>query len=219
MERSFLRRMSVTIIIFHSSHEMHEKAKEHEPNVIVIDTLTTGIDCFGCCEKLKADPETRSIPVLIVASAGEEDRCVRAECDGVVIRPMTEESFCNALSPFMKVGERAKQRIPIVKKIKCSLHGVSESDLYSKDLSTSGIFLKSRKPLPIGSILDMEILLAGKSLQRIHVSGEVVRSVEYQKDSHLIAGMGIRFKNVEEDEKIRLQSLFGRIPSQGRGYP
>ncbi len=211
--------MAVTIIIFHSSQEMYEKAKKYEPDVIIADTRSTRIDCFGCCEQLKTDPGTKSIPVLFVASPEEKDRCMRAGCDGIVTQPVTGERLYHAVSSFMRVEERAMQRIPVVRKVRCSPHGTSACALYSKDLSPSGIFLKSREPFPIGSILDIDFALTGKGQKRLHVSGEVVRNVAYEKDSHLIAGMGIRFKNLEENDRISLRSLLGEIPSQEKGHP
>ncbi|MFT3698077.1 MAG: hybrid sensor histidine kinase/response regulator [Kofleriaceae bacterium] len=43
-------------------------AREHRPNVILLDFLLGGMTAFDVIDELKADPSTRSIPVIVVTS-------------------------------------------------------------------------------------------------------------------------------------------------------
>lgn len=44
---------------------------EHHPDVILLDVMMPGMDGFEVCRRLKADPATASIPILIVTALSE----------------------------------------------------------------------------------------------------------------------------------------------------
>jgi twitching motility two-component system response regulator PilH len=48
------------------------KAREMKPDLILMDIVMPGVDGFRATRQLAADPATRSIPVIIVSSKGEE---------------------------------------------------------------------------------------------------------------------------------------------------
>jgi len=48
-----------------------QKAKESPPDVILLDVMMPGLDGFEVCSRLKADPETAPIPVLLVTALKE----------------------------------------------------------------------------------------------------------------------------------------------------
>jgi CheY-like chemotaxis protein len=73
-----------------SGHEGLRLARERRPNVIIMDVSIPGIDGWTLTERLKRDPETAQIPVIVVtAHAFPEDRR-RAEgigCEGFLTKP------------------------------------------------------------------------------------------------------------------------------------
>ncbi len=48
-----------------------QKVKENPPDVILLDVMMPGMDGFEVCRRLKADPETAPIPVLLVTALTE----------------------------------------------------------------------------------------------------------------------------------------------------
>lgn len=56
-------------------------AREFHPELIVLDLMLPDTDGYEVCKRLKSQPETRDIPVLMLtALAGEEDRRKGREC-------------------------------------------------------------------------------------------------------------------------------------------
>lgn len=49
------------------------EAKKKKPNIILLDILLPKLDGFAVLEKLKADPETKPIPVILLTNLGQKD--------------------------------------------------------------------------------------------------------------------------------------------------
>jgi two-component system, cell cycle response regulator DivK len=66
------------------------RAREEKPDLIFMDVSVPGMDGIRATAELKRDPETRSIPIVIVSahpygSVGR--RAVEAGCDGWLSKP------------------------------------------------------------------------------------------------------------------------------------
>lgn len=48
-----------------------KKAKVEKPDLILLDIVMPGLDGYKVCEKLKADPDTKNLPVIMLTSKGE----------------------------------------------------------------------------------------------------------------------------------------------------
>ncbi len=50
-----------------------EKTKEYSPDLIFLDIMMPEMDGYETCRKLKEDPETRYVPVVMVTALGDQD--------------------------------------------------------------------------------------------------------------------------------------------------
>jgi two-component system phosphate regulon response regulator PhoB len=65
-------------------------ARESEPVLIVLDWMLPSLSGIEICRRLRADPATRAIPVLMLTARGEEDDLVRGldtGADDYVVKP------------------------------------------------------------------------------------------------------------------------------------
>ena len=71
------------------------------PAALVLDLAMPRVDGFEVCRRLKADPATRSIP-LIAMSAGERRRsALDAGCDDFVAKPFDVDELCGTVRRWL----------------------------------------------------------------------------------------------------------------------
>jgi two-component system phosphate regulon response regulator PhoB len=59
-----------------SGEEAIEKARAKLPDLIILDIMLPGINGLDVCKKLKSDPKTEKIPVIMLTAKGEESDIV-----------------------------------------------------------------------------------------------------------------------------------------------
>jgi CheY-like chemotaxis protein len=69
-------------------------AKKHNPNLVIMDVEMPVMDGIEATTKIKSEPETARIPVIIFTSLGREEdiaRAKRAGCQGFLGKPVCKE--------------------------------------------------------------------------------------------------------------------------------
>ena len=87
-------------------------AKEELPHLILMDIQLPGMDGIAALKHLRADPKTKSIPVIAVtASAMTHDRqkIMAAGFDGYQSKPINVKEFTGAVRQMLDRPARAEQ--------------------------------------------------------------------------------------------------------------
>jgi DNA-binding response OmpR family regulator len=80
------------VLTAQDGYEALSVAKNHLPQLIILDLMIPGLDGFEVCKELKRSPVTKDIPVLMLTARGEEvDRIVGLElgADDYVVKPFS----------------------------------------------------------------------------------------------------------------------------------
>ena len=76
-------------------------ARQHHPDLILMDIQLPGIDGLAATRLLKSDDRTRTIPVIALtalAMKGDEERIRAAGCDGYIAKPLAYKDFLAVIS-------------------------------------------------------------------------------------------------------------------------
>lgn len=73
-------------------------ARSLRPAAIFLDVLMPGFDGWDLLAALKSDPDTSSIPVMMICMLGERRKAFDAGADGVIAKPLNAERMRAAMA-------------------------------------------------------------------------------------------------------------------------
>jgi len=91
-----LRKAGHEVLQAYSAEEAIALAREHLPDLILMDIQLPGMDGVAATRILKIDESTRRIPIVALtalAMKGDEERMIAAGCDGYIAKPIQYKSF------------------------------------------------------------------------------------------------------------------------------
>ncbi len=80
-------------------------AREHRPDLILMDIQLPGISGLEVTKRLKADETLKSIPVIAItafAMAGDEEKIREGGCDAYIVKPISLPDFLQTVERFAK---------------------------------------------------------------------------------------------------------------------
>lgn len=76
----------------HSGRQALERIRKDRPDLVVLDLMLPDLDGFEVCRRLKSEPETRRIPVIMVTAKSEDTDVVTGielGADDYVVKPFS----------------------------------------------------------------------------------------------------------------------------------
>jgi len=86
-----------------------EIAREHRPDLILMDIQLPEVSGLEVTKWLKEDEELRSIPVIAVtafAMKGDEEKIIEGGCEAYISKPISVNSFLETIDSFVS-GSRS----------------------------------------------------------------------------------------------------------------
>ncbi len=87
-----------------SGEEALIKAKALRPAVITLDVLLPGIDGWGVLEVVKADPQTRDLPVIVVTVTDDRRRAYALGASDFFVKPVDRDALLRQIARYTKLG-------------------------------------------------------------------------------------------------------------------
>jgi type IV pilus assembly protein PilZ len=84
---------------------------------------------------------------------------------------------------------------------------------WATNISQGGLFINTRKPLPVGTAVKILIQLPGASFPH-HLDGRVTRVTAFDNHANMVPGMGIEFTGVDEPRRREIQAFVERLRVQ-----
>lgn len=93
-------------------------AKERTPDLVVLDLMLPGVDGLEVCRKLRKDPKTSSIAIIMLTAKAEEvDRIVGLEmgADDYMVKPFSPRELVARVKAVLRRGQG--QDMPAIKRV------------------------------------------------------------------------------------------------------
>lgn len=83
-------------------------AKEHSPDLILMDISLPVMDGLQATRQLKAAPETQAIPIIALtahAMAGDREKCLEAGCNDYATKPVEFPQLLAKIQAFLGITD------------------------------------------------------------------------------------------------------------------
>jgi two-component system alkaline phosphatase synthesis response regulator PhoP len=103
---AFLESMPVKLVTAVDGVDALEKVAEHNPDLILLDIMMPRMSGYQVCRKLKGDPKTRDIQILMVTALNELGDIEQAsECgtDDFVSKPVNKLELLTRVKSLLRV--------------------------------------------------------------------------------------------------------------------
>lgn len=103
---AYLLDLDCQVLTAVDGEETLTRVRDGHPDIILLDVMMPKMSGFEVCKKLKSDPATRSIPVLMVTSLHENsdiERGVEAGADDFLSKPIHKQILIKRVQSLLKV--------------------------------------------------------------------------------------------------------------------
>ena len=117
-----LRREGYQVIAARDGESAVTLAKRESPDLLLLDLMLPGLDGLEVCRRLKSDPLTRSVPIVMVTAKGEESDIVLGlglGADDYITKPFSPRELVARVRAVLRRGplrEEYSARERIVRK-------------------------------------------------------------------------------------------------------
>ncbi|HEY2584747.1 MAG TPA: response regulator [Tepidisphaeraceae bacterium] len=103
---AFLESLPVKILTASDGIEALQKVAESNPDLILLDIMMPHMSGFQVCQRLKGDPKTRDIQILMVTALnelGDIERATECGTDDFVSKPVNKFELLTRVKSLLKV--------------------------------------------------------------------------------------------------------------------
>ncbi len=90
-----------------------DKVKSFEPDLVLLDIMMPKLSGYEVCQRLKADPKTHDIPILMVTALnemGDIEKAVVAGCDDFLTKPVNRLELTTRVRSLLRVRHLTNER-------------------------------------------------------------------------------------------------------------
>ena len=108
LERYFLEDAGYTVQFADDGISAIELARELQPRILITEILVPKADGLTVCRRVKADPATRDVVVLVLSILASEDRAREAGADGYLRKPLNDTLLVDSVRTLVGTAPGAK---------------------------------------------------------------------------------------------------------------
>jgi CheY-like chemotaxis protein len=129
---TLIRRQHVKVVVAATGEEGLRLARERKPHGVILDVKLPDLDGWTVMQRLKRDPQTRSVPVHFISGVDAPERAYSLGAVGFLTKPATPNELLGAIRLLVQVADGKPSKVLIVE------DDASQGDSVAELLSTAG---------------------------------------------------------------------------------
>jgi adenylate cyclase len=95
------------VVLAHSGGEGLEKVRAEQPDLVLLDILMPDMTGYDVCRRLREDPATQLLPVVMLTSSGDQDKvnAIEAGADDFISRPFNPQELLSRVRSLLRIKE------------------------------------------------------------------------------------------------------------------
>lgn len=109
---AYLASVECEVVVAVDGQDALDKVSEFQPDLILLDVMMPKLSGFEVCEKLKGDPATSRVMILMVTALnelGDIERAVSAGTDDFLSKPVNQIGFQKRVENMLKLKGTADE--------------------------------------------------------------------------------------------------------------
>ena len=210
--KEFLTRSGNRILTASCGKEALHILETKSPDVILMDFYLDDISGDELCRKIKADPATKDIPVIMLTSAGNAEdieKSKRAGCDDYITKPVDKMALLTKVKRYLDIPTREHKRAPICVPALYYHYNRKHSGMIFC-ISEGGLFIKGENLLESGSIIQVSFSIP-QIAEDIEIKVEVAWNTTERGrlPAGIGSGFGVRFLAIDEKGIEAIKTYIG----------
>ncbi len=103
---AYLEALPCRLLTARDGVEALSVVEQAHPDLVLLDVMMPRMSGFEVCKKLKSDPATRSVPVIMVTAlseVGDIERGVESGTDDFLTKPVNKLELCTRVKSLLRV--------------------------------------------------------------------------------------------------------------------
>lgn len=102
LESHFLHEAGYSVGFAHDGDSALEEAQKTVPDILITEILVPTLDGLALCRRLKADPRTRDIAILVFSILAAAGRAREAGADAFLLKPLAEHTLVETVRQLLE---------------------------------------------------------------------------------------------------------------------
>jgi twitching motility two-component system response regulator PilH len=207
LQISHLGRKRYNIHTAKNGNDGLEMARSLKPDLILLDLLMPDMNGDQVSRILKGDPETSSIPVILVSSGTKEHSrsvIMSSRCDGLIFKPVRRDLLLSVVENLLETNLRLYDRIEVSIPCTATFEG-KEIPGTIHCLGGNGAFVEVDEKLIRGDVLGVKFTLPILSVNINATSAAVVWCGTHKDGGP--EGAGLQFLTIDPEARKQIGDL------------
>ena len=202
-----LNRIWYAPVLARTAEEGVRLAQKTPFTLILFDGDVSALELRPAITLLRSDPSLKDLPLVVFMTnenAAANAALLSQGCSAVLTKPLDLAIVYGVLGR-LSGQPRHTPRISVKFRVEIE-EGTPEKELTCVNLSESGLYLRTLKLLPEGTVIHVKFTLP-RDLDLVKVAAEVVRTAPLSAQIETEPGMGLRFVDIPEKDQIRIRNF------------